>query len=123
MTKREPRWWFVAYSLGLGALVAGAALAGGNAQLAVISLPLCAAFGIAMALTPWGTLRSRSQDEREHAIGKEAALVSYYAVVLTVILGFLIEIARGGDGQPWSLIGFVGGLSFVAALAVISRRR
>lgn len=123
MTKREPRWWFVAYSLGLGVVVAGAALAGGNTPLAVLSLPLFMAFGVMLALTPWGTLRSRSQDEREQTIGKEAALVSYYALLGTVMVGFLIELARGDDGQPWSFVGFVGGLSFLGALAVLSRRR
>ncbi len=123
MTKREPRWWFVAYSLGLGAVVGGAALAGGNTALAVVSLPLFAVFGVIMAVTPWGTLRARSQDEREQTIGKEAALVSYYAVVLTVTLSFLVELARGEDGQPWSFIGLVGGFSFLLALTVLSRRR
>ena len=123
MTKREPKWWFVAYSLGLGVVFAGAALAGGNTPLAVLSLPIFGVFGVVMAFTPWGTLRARSQDEREQTIGKEAALASYFVVLLTVIVGFLIELARGDDGQPWALIGCIGGLSYVAALAVLSRRR
>ena len=123
MTKREPRWWFVAYSVGLGALVAGAALSGGNNALALVSVPLFAAFGLALALTPFGVMRERSQDERERLIAKEAALVSYYAVTSTVLLGYLAQLARGQDTQPWSFIGFVGGTSFLVALAVLSRRK
>lgn len=123
MMKREPRWWFVAYSAGLGALVGGAALAGGETPLAVIALPLFLGFGVVIARTPWGTLRSKSQDEREQTIGKEAVVVSYYAVITVVIAGLLVELARGEDGQPWSLIGFVGGVSFVLALAVNNRRK
>lgn len=122
MTKREPRWWFVAYALGLGVIFAGAALVGGETALAVLAIPVFAIFGGAMAMTPWGTLRSKSQDEREQTIGKDATIVSYYATITVVIAGFLLEVARGEDGQPWSLIGFVGGLSFVVALAVINRR-
>lgn len=123
MTKREPKWWFVVYSLALGAVFGGAALLGGQTPLAVAAVPYFGVLGVVMARTPWGTLRSRSQDEREQAIGMEAAAFSYVVVALTVILGFLIELARGGDGRPWSAIGFVGGASFLGALAVLSRRK
>ena len=58
MTKHEPRWWFVAYSVALGAVVTGAALAGGQTVVAVVALPLIAVFGVGMAFTPWGTLRA-----------------------------------------------------------------
>lgn len=123
MTKREPRWYFVAYSLALGALFAVIGLVGDQPWLAGASIPIMGTFGVAMALTPWGTVRSHSQDEREEAIGKEAALISYYVVVALVITSFLVEVARGDDGQPWSSIGFVTGLSFVVGLGVLARRR
>ena len=122
MMKREPRWWFVAYAVGLGAVVAIAAWRGGNEVMAAGSLPFFALFGLAMAFTPWGVLRERSQDEREQVIGRQAALVSYNAVVLTVVTGFLVQLARGENTHPWSFIGFVGGTSFLVALAVLSRR-
>jgi hypothetical protein len=31
-------------------------------------------------------------------------------IVLAIIGGFLVEIARGEDGSPWSQLGAVGGL-------------
>jgi hypothetical protein len=123
MIKREPRWYFVAYSLALGAAMAVAGVIGDQPWLAGASVPIMAVFGVAMALTPWGTVRQRSQDEREQAIGKDAALVSYYVVVALVIVAFLIETARGDDGHPWSSIGFVAGVSFIVSLWVLARRR
>jgi hypothetical protein len=123
MIKREPRWYFVVYSLALGAVMAVAGVIGDQRWLAGASLPIMAVFGVAMALTPWGTLRQRSQDEREQAIGKDAALVSYYVVVICVIGAFLVEVARGQDGHPWAGIGFIAGVSFLVSLGVLARRR
>jgi hypothetical protein len=39
-----------------------------------------------------------------------------------VIVGFMIDVARGGDGSPYIWIGAIGGVVYLAALIVLRRR-
>jgi hypothetical protein len=39
-----------------------------------------------------------------------------------VLVGFVVDITRGGTGWPWYLIGAVGGLAYIAAVAVFRIR-
>jgi hypothetical protein len=44
-------------------------------------------------------------------------------VLITVIIGaFLVEVARGEDGQPWSQLGAVGGVTYIIAVALLRWR-
>ena len=45
------------------------------------------------------------------------------AVLLAVIVGFVIEIARGQDGLPYAVLGAIGGVVYVAAVIVLRLRR
>ena len=121
--RREPRWMFVVYSVGLGTLVAIAALIGGEPSFAIFALVLMTVFGVVLSFTPWGKLRSSSQDERERSIGSEAAAVSGGVLVVVILAAWLIELARGGDGMPYTWLAAVGGVSFVAALGHLNWRR
>jgi len=76
-----------------------------------------------LSCTAWGTLWSSSQDEREQSIGNEAAIISYVVVIAAILGAWLIELARGGDGMPYTWLGAVGGVSFVAALGYLNWRR
>jgi hypothetical protein len=71
---------------------------------------------------PFAMLAEESGDERRRLIQLRAGYFTLNAVALFVIGGFLIDLLRGGDGQPWAMIGLVGGVSFIAALVVLSRR-
>jgi hypothetical protein len=44
-------------------------------------------------------------------------------LVVAVIAGFVIEIARGQDGQPYAVLGAIAGVSYIAALVVLRLRR
>jgi hypothetical protein len=44
-------------------------------------------------------------------------------VLIAVIIGaFLVEVAQGQDGQPWSLLGAVGGLAYIISVALLRHR-
>ena len=43
-------------------------------------------------------------------------------LITFVIGGFLYEVARGEDGSPYTLMGAVGGLSYVLFVALLRRR-
>lgn len=119
----EPRWWFVAYSAGLGLLVAGAAWIGGIPVVAAAAVPLLVAFGIAMALTPYGRLRRRSVDEREESILEDALKHSAVAIVVVTLALWLWGLARGEPSPELTLIGATGGATHAVSMAVLSRRR
>lgn len=123
MTRREPRWWFVLYSFGLGVVIAVAALAGGQRGLALFAVPWLTAGGIAMSFTPWGSVTARARDEREQGISTEAVAIMGFVLIVVIILGGLVQLVRGHDAQPWTFLGFVGGATFLLSLAVLSRRR
>ena len=44
------------------------------------------------------------------------------AVILAIIAGFAIEVARGHDGSPYALLGAVAGITYVAAIIVMRVR-
>jgi hypothetical protein len=45
-------------------------------------------------------------------------------VLIAVVLGaFVVEIARGRDGQPYAALGAVAGVAYLAALVVLRFRR
>lgn len=85
-------------------------------------------FGImlALALALW-LLRHRSEtvkglldhrDERINAMD-QMAMVSAGAITLVVtLLAFVIDIARGNDGMPYSWLAAIGGVSYAGALVV-----
>ena len=123
MTRREPRWWFVVYAVGLGVLVAGAEALGGRPIRALFVVPLFLLAGLAMSYTPWGTLRARSQDERERSVSQEAMAISGSVLTGVVVTGFIVQLARGADTALWSFLCFVGGMSYVIGLALADRRR
>jgi hypothetical protein len=122
MTRTEPRWQFVAYSFGFGLLTAVAAVIGDKPGLAVFAVVLLTATGVALSFTPWGRLRANSLDERERSVNAAAVAFSGQVVLAVVLAMFLIELARGDDARPWSLLGGLAGASYLGALFVLNNR-
>lgn len=127
--RRASRWrWgtpFVAVSLGVAYLIAG--WLGDDRGFGFIGLLVMTGIGAAMLVagrfseTVAGLLDRR--DERINLIDAQATLFAGMAVIAAVILGFIIEIAQGQDGAPYSMLGAIGGVSYVAALLVLRFRR
>jgi hypothetical protein len=42
--------------------------------------------------------------------------------VSVIICAFLVEVAQGQDGQPWSWLGAIGGLAYVLFVVILRRR-
>ena len=62
------------------------------------------------------------RDERWEMIDLRATAFAGGVVIFAVIAGFLIEVARGGDASPYALIGALGGVAYVLAIAVLRAR-
>lgn len=67
-------------------------------------------------------LRDRT-DERINAIDQSASLFAGMTVLVAVIAMLVVEIAQGRDGAPYSALGALGGVTYLAALVWLRFRR
>jgi hypothetical protein len=58
-------------------------------------------------------------DERQRSIDVQATAVSGLAMALAAVIGAIVETARGNDIGAYGVIAAVGGVAYVAALAVL----
>ena len=115
----------VAALAGAAYLVAG--LVGDDVSFGVMGLVLMlAAGGVFVLAARWSEtaagLRDRT-DERINEIDRSASLTAGMVVLLAVLVMFVVEIARGEDGSPYSELGALGGLTYVASLTWLRYRR
>jgi hypothetical protein len=61
-------------------------------------------------------------EERHAHLHQRAALYTLNILGLVIVGGFIVDLARGGDGSPWSFLGFVAGVVYVGSLLILNRR-
>jgi hypothetical protein len=112
---------------GLGAAVTLASWAGGQPYLAVMLAAfyvLCC--GLAYVRSRGGgdvaALLRLSGDERQRLLDLRATAITGLVTLAFCLGGAVIDLARGGTGNPWALICAVGGLTYVVALAIVRHR-
>lgn len=121
------RWGtpLVAVAIGLAYLAAG--VLGGDRGFGVLGAVVMVALAVGVLIagrfseTVAGLLDRR--DERINSIDAQATVFAGMALVTAVVVGFVVEIARGEDGAPYAMLGAIGGVSYVAALLVLRFRR
>jgi hypothetical protein len=127
-TKANFQRWYVptvATLIGVAYLVAG--ILGDDLRFGITGLVLMLATAGAVVLvgrrseTVKGLLDR--QDERIRGIDNDASMFAGMVLVVAVIAGFVVEIARGQDGQPYAVLGAIAGVSYIAALVVLRLRR
>jgi len=100
---------------------------GDDLHFGVVGLGIMIVFAVLVLLagrfseTVAGLLDRR--DERINSIDTQATVFAGMAVLLAVLAGFVVEIARGQDGSPYSALGAIGGVAYVMAIAVLRWRR
>jgi hypothetical protein len=100
--------------------------AGGSLAYGVFGLVVMVAFSLLLLVarrhseTVRGLLDHR--DERITAIDLRATAVTALAMIVVVLVAFVVEIARGQSGWPYSMIGAVGGLAYLGAVIVLRIR-
>ncbi|HEY2128995.1 MAG TPA: hypothetical protein VGH77_17580 [Streptosporangiaceae bacterium] len=119
-------WATVGLGVAIGLVYLIGFAAGGKPLLGVGALAVMVAFSGALVLagrrseTVRGLLDHR--DERISAIDLRATAVTALAMIAVILVGFVVSIARGGSGWPYDMIGFVGGLAYVAAVVFFRAR-
>ena len=120
------RWTLpgVCFVIGLGYLFSQGI--GGDWVGGAISLGIMLGLGLVFLLGSRRDLirqlRADTQDERGAAIDLRATAFAGVVVISAVIVGFMVDLARGGDGSPYTWMGVIGGVSYFAALLVLRRR-
>ena len=116
---------------GVAALAGGAYLVAGllgdDVSFGVFGLVLMlGAAGVFVLTARWSEtvagLRDRT-DERINELDRSASLTAGMVVLCAVLVMFVVEVAQGQDGSPYSALGALGGLSYVASLTWLRYRR
>jgi hypothetical protein len=121
------RWWTPAFSLFLGLLMLVAFWIGDDITDGLISFGIMAVFALGIAVfghteTVRG-LVGPGRDERWAMIDIHATALTGIVVISVIIGAFLVEVAQGQDGQPYSQLGAVGGIAYIISVAVLRARR
>ena len=120
------KWFLPTFCLALGFAVFAAQWIGGNPQSGLVSLAILAGFG-ALILAGGRSetirgLRGDGRDERFRTIDIQATALAGLVVIIAVIVAFLVELARGHNGNPYSWLGAIGGLTYIAAIIILRIR-
>ena len=129
MARRRPwrsRWWMPAVSLLLGGLVLAAFAIGGDPAdgvkaFGVLAL-VAAIFWLGRRSDTLQGLGGPRRDERWAMIDLRATALAGMATITVILGAWLYEIASGRDGSPFGQLAAVGGLAYVAAVALLRRR-
>jgi hypothetical protein len=115
------RWFLPLVSLGLGGVVLLASWLGGQLSAGVYGLVVLAVFGLVMLLLTGRseTIRGLTvgRDERFAQIDLRATAVAGFVLTITVIVAWLVDIARGHSGSPYGWLGAIAGLAYILAVA------
>ena len=131
MTKTDVEWgrWATPIVCVLGGVVVGAAVYVGrrSAGEAAMAAGVLWAYGLVLVLgrnrETIGLLGAGAPDERRRSISRDASLVAGNTVFFAVLVAWLWEIAHGRSGQPYVVLGALGGGSFIAATVWLRARR
>jgi hypothetical protein len=123
----KTRWYMPAFALFIGLVMLGAFWIGDNLGEGI------GAFGVmalVAALFYFGGRRSETlagiggpaRDERWESIDVSATALTGLVLILVIIGAFLVEVAQGQDGSPYSALGAVGGLAYILSVAFLRSR-
>jgi hypothetical protein len=119
------KWTVPATGLGLGVLMGAAVAVGGHPWLGLWCFGLMVAYvAVLLVFRRSGTVRviSDQPDERYRALAARAERVAGLVLVLALLAGFVVEVARGHSGAPYTWFGFLYGVTFITSAAVLNRR-
>jgi uncharacterized membrane protein len=117
----------IVLGLVVGAVMAGAAFLSDRIWLGVSFLGIMAAFVVfILVLSRFSdTVALMGDDiheERHVHIHQRASFYTLNILALVMIGGAVVDIARGGDGDPWALLCFIAAVVYVTCLLILNRR-
>ena len=117
---KTSKWTVPVFSLGLGAAVCAVLTIAGRLGDGLWCLGSMVVFAAVFAFggrseTIRG-LRGDGRDERFQAMDMRATLISGSVVVIAVVVASVVSVANGHNGTPYSWLGGLAGLTYVASI-------
>jgi hypothetical protein len=120
------RWFLPLFSAGMGIVTLAAAWVGGQLATGIIGLAVMTGFGLLLLLTGRSEtvrgLRGDGRNERFAQIDLRATAAAGLVLIVTLIVSWLAEIARGHSGSPYDWLCAIGGLAYLLAIALFRWR-
>ena len=120
------KWFLPAVSVGLGLVMMTAIWIGGDLSLGLQALAVMTVFAAIILLGSRSEtirgLRGDGRDERFRQLDLAATAIAGMAVITAIIVAFVVEVAQGHDGRPYSWLGAIGGLAYLIAVVVLRLR-
>ena len=116
------RWFMPAFSVALGVIMLAAMWIGGHPGSGFGALGVMTGLGAVFLFggrsdTIRG-LRGDGRDERFAMIDLRATAAAGFVLILAVIIAFLIEVAKGHTGDPFTWLAAIAGLTYAVAIGV-----
>jgi len=121
------KWFVPLFAVALGVIVFVAQWIGGDPHSGLISFAILAGAGLLLLLIGGRSetirgLRGDGRDERFRMIDIHATALAGVAVIYAVIVAFIVELARGHSGEPYSCLGAIGAVTYIVAIVVFRIR-
>lgn len=126
-SRRGDAWAVPAFAVVMGGVMFAAAWAGGEFSLGVRFFAIMAVYAALISLLGGRfdvvrILRGQTADERHRSFDLRATAFAGSVTIFALIGGFLYELARGRDGQPFATLCAAAGISYLASLFWLDRR-
>lgn len=125
-TSKAQRWIVPVFALVIGVAMFVVGTIAEDVWLGLIMFAIMAAYATILVVfrrsEPVAMLGEEGGDERRRMIQLRAGSFTTNVLAIVVVGGFFVDVLRGGDGEPWTWLGLIGGVSFVGSLVVLSRR-
>ncbi len=117
----------IVLGLVLGLAMAGAAFLSDRLWLGVAMLGIMVVFVVFILVASRfsdtvALMGDDIHEERHVHIHQRASLYTLNILALVLIGGAVVDLARGGDGNPWALLCFVAAVVYVGCVLVLNRR-
>jgi hypothetical protein len=125
-TMCRSRWFLPLFCTLAGAILFGAQAIGGHPGSGAVSFGLLAAFGAVILFggrseTIRG-LRGDGRDERFQRMDVNATAFAGTVVILAIIVAFIVSLAEGHNGNPYTWLAAVAGIAYITAIVALRLR-
>ncbi len=121
------KWAIPVFAIGAGLAYLVAAPVAGNAELGLAMLAIMVAAGVGFLVAARWSETARGlmdrKDERINAIDKDATVFAAGVLLLAILAMAVWELAHGRNGEPYTALGGLAGLTYLVSLAWLRFRR